>query len=235
MDAAVKKIEVKGLSFEESFELFRQCVKEDVLNSHTEIPELAKTIAKGCKGLPLALITIGKAMSNRKKPREWRYAITALRSQPSEFIDVESHVGESDDYVKMHDVLCDMALWLASVKENKILVFENQESIRKRGMATWKETYVKTFPSSFFQYMHAMKVLDLSKNWYLTTLPVMSELGNLQYLNLSDTNIQELPIVTCGLTKLRFLLLDGTTFLKPYFRKSDIKSFIAPSVQQSTN
>ncbi|XP_031281404.1 putative disease resistance protein At1g63350 [Pistacia vera] len=153
-------------------------------------------------------------------------------------------VGDSDDYVKMHDVLRDMALWLALVKENKIFVFENQESIKKHGIATWKEavrislwgrsvklfsetpfcprlltfvvrqTSVETFPSPFFQSMHAMKVLDLSKNWYLTTLPAMLEMINLQYLNLSDTDIEELPIMASSLTKLRFLLLDGTRKLK---------------------
>ncbi|XP_031263540.1 probable disease resistance protein At5g63020 [Pistacia vera] len=319
MDAVVKKFEVQCLPFEESFELFRQCVKEEVLNSHPEIPELAKTVAKECKGLPLALITIGRAMSNRRKPEEWRYAINTLRSQPSEFAVMESHVfrvlrfsydslrddkhkscflycsmfpedhmirkdeiialwiaegilhdigledaryagefiigslknacllekvGDSDDYVKMHDVLRDMALWLATEKENKIFVFENQESIKKHGIATWKEavrislwggsvklfretpfcprlltflvrqTAVETFPSSCFQSMYAMKVLDLSKNLCLTRLPAMLEMINLQYLNLSDTNIQELPIVASSLTKLRFLLLDGTTDLK---------------------
>ncbi|XP_031263821.1 disease resistance protein SUMM2-like [Pistacia vera] len=319
MDPAVQKFEVNWLSFEESFDLFQQCVKEDVLNSHPEIPELAKTVAKECKGLPLALITIGRAMSNRRKPEEWRYAINTLRSQPSEFTDMESHVfrvlrfsydslrddkhkncflycsmfpedhmirkdelielwiaegilhdlglkdarcageyiigslknaclleqvGDSDDYVKMHDVLRDMALWLASVKDNKIVVYENQESIKQHGIATWKEavrvslwggnielfsetpfcprlltffvrqTSVTTFPSSWFQSMQGMKVLDLSKNLLLTRLPAMLEMINLQYLNLSDTSIQELPIVAGSLTKLRFLLLDGTTYLK---------------------
>ncbi|KAJ0075175.1 hypothetical protein Patl1_34409 [Pistacia atlantica] len=151
-----------------------QCVKEDVLNSHPEIPELAKsTLPKSAK------------------------------------------VGDYDDYVKMHDVLRDMALWLASVKDNKIVVYENQESIKKHGIATWKEaTSVTTFPSSWFQSMQGMKVLDLSKNLLLTRLPAMLEMINLQYLNLSDTSIQELPIVAGSLTKLRFLLLDGTTYLK---------------------
>ncbi|KAJ0075603.1 hypothetical protein Patl1_34422 [Pistacia atlantica] len=213
MDAAVKKFEVKCLSFEKSFELFRQCVTEDVLNSHHQIREFSVTVAEECKGLPLALITIGRAMSNRRTPEEWRHAINKLRSQPSKFADMESHVfgvlrfsyesfrdeehkncflycslipedcairkdelidlwtsegilhnyglndardaGEfiirslkhacllemvgADDYVKMHDVLRDMALWLASVEENKIFVFENQESIKKHGIATWKE------------------------------------------------------------------------------------------------
>ncbi|XP_031255509.1 probable disease resistance protein At5g63020 [Pistacia vera] len=319
MDAAVKKFEVKCLSFEESFELFRQCVTEDVLNSHHQITEFAETVAKECKGLPLALITIGRAMSNRRTPEEWRYAINTLQSHPSEFADMESSVfqvlrfsydslrddkhkncflycslfpedhminkdelidlwiaegilhncglndtrdagefiirslkhacllemvGDSDDYVKMHDVLRDMALWLASVKENKIFVFQNQESIKKHGIATWKEavrislwggsvklfretpfcprlltflvrqTAVETFPSSCFQSMHAMKVLDLSKNIFLTRLPTMLEMINLQYLNLSDTDIEELPIAANSLTKLRFLLLDGTWKLK---------------------
>ncbi|KAJ0076268.1 hypothetical protein Patl1_34410 [Pistacia atlantica] len=264
------------LSFEKSFELFRQCVTEDVLNSHHQIREFSVTVAKECKGLPLALITIGRAMSNRRTPEEWRYAINTLQSHPSEFADMKSSlfqvlrfsydslrddkhkncflycslfpedhmirkdelidlwiaegilhnyglddtrdagefiirslkhacllemVGDSDDYVKMHDVLRDMALWLASVKENKIFVFENQESIKKHGIATWKEaerislwgrsvklfsktpfcprlltfvvrqTSVDTFPSPFFQSMHAMKVLDLSKNIFLTRLP----------------------------------------------------------------
>ncbi|KAJ0075720.1 hypothetical protein Patl1_34092 [Pistacia atlantica] len=319
MDTVVKKFQVQCLPFEESFELFQQCVKEDVLNSHPDIQELAKTVAKECKGLPLALITIGRAMSNRRTPKDWQHAINKLRSQPSEFADMESSVfqvlrfsydslrddqhkncflycslfpedhmirkdelidlwiaegilhsyglndtrdagefiirslkhacllemvGDSDDYVKMHDVLRDMALWLASVEENKIFVFENQESIKKHGIATWKEavrislwgrsvklfsetpfcprlltflvrrTKVVTFPSVFFQSMHAMKVLDLSNNFDLTTLPVMSELRNLQYLNLSNTSIQELPIMANSLTKLRFLLLDGTFELK---------------------
>ncbi|XP_031255518.1 probable disease resistance protein At5g63020 [Pistacia vera] len=318
MDAAVKKFKVKCLSLEESHELFRQCVTEDVLNSHHQIREFAKTVAKECKGLPLALITIGRAMSNRRTPEEWRYAINTLQSQPSEFADMESSVfqvlrfsydslrddkhkncflycslipedcairkdelidlwiaegilhnyglndardaGEfiirslkhacllemvgADDYVKMHDVLRDMALWLASVEENKIFVFENQESIKKHGIATWKEavrislwgrsvklfsqtpfcprlltfvvrqTSVDRFPSPFFQSMHAMKVLDLSENQFLTRLPAMLEMINLQYLNLSETGIEELPIMANSLTKLRFLLLDGTSKLK---------------------
>ncbi|KAJ0075717.1 hypothetical protein Patl1_34097 [Pistacia atlantica] len=289
MDAAVKKFEVKCLSFEESFELFRQCVTDDVLNSHHQITEFAETVAKECKGLPLALITIGRAMSNRRTPEEWRYAINTLQSYPSEFADMEKDhmirkdelidlwiaegilhycglndtrdtgkfiirslkhacllemVGDSNDYVKMHDVLRDMALWSASLKENKIFVFENQESIKKHGTATWKEavrislwgrsvklfsetpccprlltfvvrqTSVDTFPSPFFQSMHAMKVLDLSKNIFLTRLPAMLEMINLQYLNLSETDIEELPIMASSLTKLRFLLLDGTRNLK---------------------
>ncbi|KAJ0076269.1 hypothetical protein Patl1_34411 [Pistacia atlantica] len=314
------KFEVKCLSFEESFELFRQCVTEDVLNSHHQIPELAKTVAKECKGLPLALITIGSAMSERRTPEEWQYAISTLQSRPSEFMDVENRVlrvlrfsydglsddkqkncflycsmfpedhmirkdelielwiaegilhdhgledarkageyiigslknaclleevGDSNDYVKMHDVLRDLALWLASLKENKIFVFENRESFIKHGIAAWKEavrmsiwgrgiklfpeapscprlqtflvreTKVRTFSSSFFQSMHAVKVLNLSKNLFLKTLPPrMSELTDMQYLNLSDTDIDELPIVAGSLTKLRFLLLDGTTKLE---------------------
>ncbi|KAJ0075721.1 hypothetical protein Patl1_34093 [Pistacia atlantica] len=319
MDTAVKKIRVECLSFEDSFELFRQQLKKDVLNSHPEIPKLAETVADECKGLPLALITIGKAMSNRRKLAEWQHAIETLKRKPSEFPDVESRVyrvlrfsydslrddkhkncflycsmfpedhmirkdelielwiaegflpdpslhkarnegefiigslkdasllekdGYSDDYVKMHDVLRDMALWLASEKENKIFVFENQESIKKHGIATWKEavrislwgrsvklfsetpfcprlltfvvrqTSVHKFPSPFFQSMHAMKVLDLSQNRYLTRLPAMLEMINLQYLNLSRTDIEELPIEVNSLTKLRFLLLDGTSKLK---------------------
>ncbi|KAJ0076275.1 hypothetical protein Patl1_34419 [Pistacia atlantica] len=196
MDAAVKKFEVKCLSLKESLELFRQCVTEDVLNSHHQIREFSES-HKECKGLPLALITMGGPCPI-ENTRGMAYAINTLQSHPSEFADMESSVfqvlrfsydilrddkhkncflycslfpedhmirkdelidlwiaegilhnyglndtrdagefiirslkhacllemvGDSDDYVKMHDVLRDMVSWLASLKENKIFCF----------------------------------------------------------------------------------------------------------------
>ncbi|KAJ0075602.1 hypothetical protein Patl1_34420 [Pistacia atlantica] len=132
------------------------CHSMDAAVKKFEVKEFAETVAKECKGLPLALITIGRAMSNRRTPEEWRYAINTLQSHPSEFADMESKdhmirkdelidlwivegilhnyglndtrdagefiirslkhacllekVGDSDDFVKMHDVLRDMAM-----------------------------------------------------------------------------------------------------------------------------
>ncbi|KDO52318.1 hypothetical protein CISIN_1g048813mg, partial [Citrus sinensis] len=41
--------------------------------------------AKECGGLPLALITIGRAMACKKTPEEWTYAIEVLRTSSSQF------------------------------------------------------------------------------------------------------------------------------------------------------
>ncbi|RVW72811.1 putative disease resistance protein [Vitis vinifera] len=52
-------------SGDEAIYLFKKKVGETTLNSHPIIPQLAEIDAKECKGLPLALITIGRAMAGK--------------------------------------------------------------------------------------------------------------------------------------------------------------------------
>ncbi|KAK9191219.1 hypothetical protein WN943_019830 [Citrus x changshan-huyou] len=82
---ARRMFKVACLSDEDAWELFREKVGEETIESHHSIPELAQTVAKECDGLPLALITIGRAMAYKKTPEEWRYAIEVLRRSASEF------------------------------------------------------------------------------------------------------------------------------------------------------
>lgn len=321
------RFKVDYLPQEEAWNLFRLKVTDEVLNSHPEIRELAETVANMCGGLPLALVTIGRAMASRRDPDNWRYAIEELQRYPSGFESMgtrvfpllkfsydrltsetyktcflygslfprnqiimkdelielwigegllrDSHniaaarrerkfileslklaclleeveVNNSEDFVKMHDMLRDMALWIASSQEaNKILVFqETEESIKLQETASWNEavrislwrspsidslsptppccprlltllvryTMIKEFENKIFQSMHALRVLDSSQNAKLSKLHVgEGELIDLQYLNLSNTNICELPIGIKSCTQLRTLLLDGTENLK---------------------
>ncbi|KAH1055113.1 hypothetical protein J1N35_033178 [Gossypium stocksii] len=60
---AQKKIKVECLEPEKAWELFQDKVRDEALNSHPDIPNLAKQVAERCGGLPLALITIGRAMA----------------------------------------------------------------------------------------------------------------------------------------------------------------------------
>ena len=54
---------------------------------------------------------------------------------------------------------------------------------------------LKKFPSGFFQFMPLIRVLDLSNNFLLKELPVeIGDLVTLQYLNLSWTSIEYLPV-----------------------------------------
>ncbi|XP_022724510.1 probable disease resistance protein At1g12280 isoform X2 [Durio zibethinus] len=76
---AQKKIEVRCLPEEKAWELFQEKVGEETLDSNPCIRELAHELAKECGGLPLALVTIARAMACKNKVEEWKDAIEVCR------------------------------------------------------------------------------------------------------------------------------------------------------------
>ncbi|XVF24831.1 hypothetical protein REPUB_Repub13aG0161800 [Reevesia pubescens] len=76
---ANKRIKVECLPQPEALKLFEDKVGEETLDRHPDIRKLAEELAEECAGLPLALITIGRAMASKKTPEEWKYAIEVLR------------------------------------------------------------------------------------------------------------------------------------------------------------
>ncbi|KAJ6298951.1 hypothetical protein OIU76_020006 [Salix suchowensis] len=72
---AHKIVKVDCLEPEDAWDLFQKKVGDQTLCFHPGIPELARAVARECGGLPLALITIGRAMACKKTPQEWRHAI----------------------------------------------------------------------------------------------------------------------------------------------------------------
>ncbi|KAJ7962948.1 Disease resistance protein [Quillaja saponaria] len=80
---AHRSIRVEFLAPERALELFQDKVGEETLNSHASIPYLAKEVVAECQGLPLALITVGRAMANKKDPNQWKRAIQTLKNYPS--------------------------------------------------------------------------------------------------------------------------------------------------------
>ncbi|XVF70678.1 hypothetical protein PTKIN_Ptkin11bG0181900 [Pterospermum kingtungense] len=112
---AHRKLRVECLPPELALDLFRAKVGEEVLNSHMEIPKLAELVALECKGLPLALITIARAMASRRTSQEWKHALKLLQSYPSKFSGMGDHVfpilkfsydSLSDDTVKKCFLYC---------------------------------------------------------------------------------------------------------------------------------
>ncbi|WJZ94526.1 hypothetical protein VitviT2T_013373 [Vitis vinifera] len=89
---AQKSLKVKCLREDEAINLFKKKVGETTLNSHSDIPQLAEIAAKECQGLPLALITIGRAMAGKNTPQEWERAIQMLKAYPSKFSGIPDHV-----------------------------------------------------------------------------------------------------------------------------------------------
>lgn len=84
MDAD-KTVKVNCLERGDAWDLFRKKVGDQTLCGHPDIHELARDVARECEGLPLALITIGRAMACKKTPQEWRHAIEVLKKSASEF------------------------------------------------------------------------------------------------------------------------------------------------------
>ncbi|XVF74705.1 hypothetical protein PTKIN_Ptkin13bG0132900 [Pterospermum kingtungense] len=88
-----EKIEVQCLAEEKAWELFQEKVGAETLDSNTCIRELAYEVAKECQGLPLALVTIARAMAFKNTVEEWKYAIGVLRrSSTSVFPDMGEKV-----------------------------------------------------------------------------------------------------------------------------------------------
>ncbi|XP_057766492.1 disease resistance protein RPS2 [Salvia miltiorrhiza] len=84
MDADCK-LKVEFLNERESWELFQQKVgaAAEIVNSPLILPQ-AKAMVRKCGGLPLALVTTGRAMANKKSEEEWRYAVEILHTTPSQ-------------------------------------------------------------------------------------------------------------------------------------------------------
>ncbi|XP_038988003.1 probable disease resistance protein At5g63020 [Phoenix dactylifera] len=273
----------------QALDLFKFHVGEPTLSSHPDIPDLAGEVAKECRGLPLALKTIGKAMSNRREPRNWRHVIELLKSskhaeiQEMEILPEESEErdlfrilqlsydslrddttrqcflscclwpeddslwkdnliecwmglgliddsngnlswgheyirilegacllepGEFEGSVKMHDVIRDLAIWIASdcgQKKNKWLVQARvglKESIDVKqkwveAEAAERISLMNNYIAELPQYLPdrpSLKVLMLPWNLSLTWIPpdLFQCMPALTYLDLSHTVEREM-------------------------------------------
>ncbi|KAI3962215.1 hypothetical protein MKX01_030765 [Papaver californicum] len=82
---ADKRIEIGCLDEDQAWSLFQQKVKQEALSCHPDVAEVAKKVAKECRGLPLALITIGRTMSSKTDIRQWQHALHTLQGSASQF------------------------------------------------------------------------------------------------------------------------------------------------------
>jgi len=63
-----KTFKIQSLTPKEALELFENNVSKSIIYSHLDILEFTKDIARECEGLPLALITVGRAMVSKRIP-----------------------------------------------------------------------------------------------------------------------------------------------------------------------
>ncbi|KAF2301198.1 hypothetical protein GH714_020772 [Hevea brasiliensis] len=235
MDAE-KMIKVKPLEWEKAWALFQLkvgCIDPNFL-------PLAQDVAKKCRGLPIALITIGHAMASRNTVEEWKHALEVLRSSAS------SSQGMEDEISKLSKMLADYWIYENFCSRNEAysiigsLVGGSQlievpdvgewEGSRRMSLMANSFKGIHIFPrcpdlftlflsanhglceinDNFFQFMDALTVLDLSSTG-INELPMgISKLNSLQYLNLSRTCIKQLPVGISKLNSLQYLNLSRT-------------------------
>ncbi|KAI5311200.1 hypothetical protein L3X38_000122 [Prunus dulcis] len=76
---------VQALNKEEAWELFRATVGES-LDNNPDLSHVAKLIVDECKGLPIAIITVGKALLPSNGKHEWNTALQELKNSLPENI-----------------------------------------------------------------------------------------------------------------------------------------------------
>ncbi|KAH0723253.1 hypothetical protein KY289_006297 [Solanum tuberosum] len=90
---AKKIMEVRTLSEEEAWSLFKEKVGD--FGNDPSLIDIAKEVAKECKGLPLAIIIVAGALKSKTKP-SWEDALTQLRdAEPRNIPGVHEKVYES--------------------------------------------------------------------------------------------------------------------------------------------
>ncbi|KAF3586108.1 hypothetical protein F2Q69_00026537 [Brassica cretica] len=85
-------IEVTCLDPDKAWDLFKKKVGENTLESHSDIPKLARQVAEKCRGLPLALNVIGETMACKRTVQEWHLALDVLTSSAQEFLGMEDEI-----------------------------------------------------------------------------------------------------------------------------------------------
>jgi disease resistance protein RPS2 len=85
-----RKIKFDCLPWEHAWELFQEKVGDALAHPNPEIRRLAENVATKCGGLPLALITVARAMASKRTTKEWKHAITVLKIAPWQLLGMEN-------------------------------------------------------------------------------------------------------------------------------------------------
>ncbi|XP_052485102.1 disease resistance protein SUMM2 isoform X1 [Gossypium raimondii] len=291
-------IKVECLPPGKALKLFEEKVGSETLQMHPDIHKLAEAVVEECAGLPLALITIGRAMASKKTPREWEYAVEVLRqSAASVFPGVgkemypklkfsydclpderfrscflycslypEDHLIEKDELVdcwigealldehtnlssarnqghfiigslidacllekednhrvKMHDVIRDMALWIAGESEKEKFFVKSGVQLKEQPKAKkWEEVTRMSLRKNQIENLTEilecpnLRTLFLSSNDLKVIMDdFFNSMPMLRVLDLfNNMNLEELPVGIAKLVSLEHLNLSQTGIKK---------------------
>ncbi|XP_042503203.1 probable disease resistance protein At1g61190 [Macadamia integrifolia] len=107
---AKKTIKVQTLSKEESWGLFVEVAGGHV--AANDIKCFAEKLVGRCKGLPLAIVTVARAMANRRGVGVWENALRSMEQSAKDLRD-----GDYEYSLRMHDMMRELGLWITSSSE----------------------------------------------------------------------------------------------------------------------
>ncbi|KAK1261226.1 Disease resistance protein [Acorus gramineus] len=261
-----KEMKVNVLSEEDAWKMFSKSAGDVV--ELKEIKSHAKDVSKECGGLPLALITVGKAMREKERPELWKNALYELRRSAPDIRVVEREVflplklsydslqvenlidscmlerGDKEEEVKMHDVVRDVAIWIASSSEPEFETFARpgtgltnfpkesmKESLRRVSLMN---NEIEKLPPD--RLMTNSKLLSfLLQGNPLRDIPeeLFVGLRALRVLNLSSTCLKKLPLSLGSLGDLRALILAGCHYLEKLPHLGELKKLLLLDVRNT--
>ncbi|CAL5345818.1 unnamed protein product [Camellia sinensis] len=120
-----KIVRLDVLSEQDSWDLFRKNVGDFVASS--ALNDVAKEVCKECGGLPIAIVTVAKAMKGKSNPEEWKNAAQELKkSLPTNIEDVNKKVYQilmwSYDYLQDEEAKACFLLCSLFPEDDDILV-----------------------------------------------------------------------------------------------------------------
>ncbi|KAG4212940.1 hypothetical protein ERO13_A01G018420v2 [Gossypium hirsutum] len=292
-------IRVECLPPREAFRLFEEKVGLETLRMNPDICKLAEAVVEECAGLPLALITTGRAMASKTTPREWEYAIEVLRQSAASVLPgvgkemypklkfsydclpderfrscflycslypedwnitkdelvycwigeglLDEHTtlsnarnqghfiigslidacllekGHYNHAVKMHDVIRDMALWIAGESEKEKFFVKSGVQLKEQPKAKkWEEvTRMSLMNNQIENLTEILECPNLQTLFlgYNDLMVIMDDFFNslpmLRVLDLSSNmNLEELPVGIAKLVSLEHLDLSSTRIRK---------------------
>lgn len=214
MDANFK-LKVDFLNERESWLLFQEKVGGNEIINSPPIFNLAKTIVRKCGGLPLAIVTMGRAMANKGTKEEWIYAVEVLYKSPSEVREKKILTRASEGLLEAPSVDTWKRAERISLLDNEITTLTELPNCPNLStlLLQWNKGLGK-ISYGFFLCMPVLKVLDLSFTSIRELPKCICKLVELRHLDLSGTKMSTLPKVLGCLTNLRHLNIQRNPYLR---------------------
>ncbi|KAM3339407.1 hypothetical protein P3S68_029276 [Capsicum galapagoense] len=176
---AQKIVDVEILSEKEAWILFRQKAGNSADDS--SLSEVAKEVAKECKGLPLAIVTVAGALKDVRNSYE-KYSHMSIVA--SEFD--ELHKPISCPRLKLLMLkLCSKSFKLQDD------FFDGMNELSVISLSGYDQGSIRLFPSSI-KRLSNLRTLCLS-NLRLDGMSIIQELVSLEILSIRDSYLEELP------------------------------------------